>query len=175
MIDAQIITTGGFAIFNSAEKRQMIIRLSEKNGVIVLTDSDGAGMVIRNYFRSILPPDRLINLYIPQIGGREKRKKTPSKAGYLGVEGMDEELLRKIFLPYSSDQPPERSGGLTKTDLYSAGLSGGQNSVMKRDAAAKAAGLPSGMSAGTLLEALNLLYSREAALELINSVSGGEA
>ena len=143
VIDAKIITTGGFSVFSSSEKRQLITRLAEKNGVIVLTDSDGAGNVIRNYFRSILPKEKLINLYIPQIEGREKRKRAPSKAGYLGVEGMDEELLRNLFLPFSSDMP--------------------------RDAVSKAAGLPAGMSSGALLEALNMLYSREKALELINT------
>ena len=175
VIDAQIITTDGFSIFNSGEKRQMITRLAEKNGVIVLTDSDGAGTVIRNYFRSVLPPDKLINLYIPQIKGKEKRKSAPSKAGYLGVEGMDERLLEELFAPFASDDPGVRRGGLTKTDMYFLGLSGRGNSREKRDITAKAAGLPAGMSAGALLEALNLLYPKEKAVELINaSADSGE-
>ena len=170
VIDAKIITTGGFSVFSSSEKRQLITRLAEKNGVIVLTDSDGAGNVIRNYFRSILPKEKLINLYIPQIEGREKRKRAPSKAGYLGVEGMDEELLRNLFLPFSSDMPRDAGkDGISKTDLYLSGLCGGEDSARKRDAVSKAAGLPAGMSSGALLEALNMLYSREKALELIHT------
>ncbi|MBQ7720853.1 MAG: DUF4093 domain-containing protein [Clostridia bacterium] len=169
VIDAQIVTTGGFSVFSSGEKRMLITRLAEKNGIIVLTDSDGAGKVIRNYFRSILPKDKLINLYIPQIEGREKRKKAPSKEGYLGVEGMDEKLLYDLFLPFASGgSGTDVRGGITKTDLYLAGLCGGDKSAAKRDAVAKAAALPSGMSSAALLEALNLLYSRDKALEMIN-------
>ncbi len=169
VIDAQIVTTGGFSVFSSGEKRMLITRLAEKNGIIVLTDSDGAGKVIRNYFRSILPKDKLINLYIPQIEGREKRKKAPSKEGYLGVEGMDEKLLYDLFLPFASGgSDADVHGGITKTDLYLAGLCGGDKSAAKRDAVAKAAALPSGMSSAALLEALNLLYSRDKALEMIN-------
>ena len=169
VIDAQIVTTGGFSVFSSGEKRMLITRLADKNGIIVLTDSDGAGKVIRNYFRSILPKDKLINLYIPQIEGREKRKKAPSKEGYLGVEGMDEKLLYDLFLPFASGGSDGHvRGGITKTDLYLAGLCGGDKSAAKRDAVAKAAALPSGMSSAALLEALNLLYSRDKALEMIN-------
>ena len=176
VIDARIITTGGFSIFNSAEKRLLITRLAEKNGLIILTDSDGAGSVIRNYFRSVLPKDKLTNLYIPQVDGREKRKKTPSKAGYLGVEGMDEKLLYELFLPFSADAPVLPSDeGVTKTDLYLMGLSGGEGSREKRDAVSLAVGLPARMSSGALLEALNLLYSREEALSLIDrALSGGD-
>lgn len=101
IVDANIITTGGFGIFSSDEKKLLIRRIAEPRGIIVLTDSDGAGLVIRNYFRSILPSDKLIHLYILQISGREKRKRQPSKAGILGVEGIDAGMLRRLLEPFA--------------------------------------------------------------------------
>ena len=103
IIDGQIITTDGFGVFASDEKKMLIRRLAEPRGIIVLTDSDGAGLVIRNYFRSILPKDKLINLYTPQIAGKEKRKKCPSKAGFLGVEGIEACKIRSLILPLLAD------------------------------------------------------------------------
>lgn len=168
ILDAQIIRTDGFAIFNSVEKVKLIKRLSEKKGIIVLTDSDGGGLVIRNYFNSILPREKLIHLYIPKIKGVEKRKKEASKEGYLGVEGMGEELLRQLFEQFKSCEEHSRNGKkITKLDFYSDGLSGGENSSKKRDSIASRCGLPEGMSANALLEALNLLYTYDEYKELL--------
>ncbi len=159
ILDARIITTGGFGIFNNVEKKALIRRLCQ-NGVILLCDSDGAGKVIRSYVKSFLPPEKVINLYIPQIAGKEKRKKEGSKEGTLGVEGMDAELLRSLFQKYADGSTAERTP-ITKGDLYLYGLSGGANSAARRDALAAVYDLPGGMSANALLDALNIISTLE--------------
>ncbi len=159
VIDATVLTTGGFGIFNSAEKKALIRRLC-KDGVILLCDSDGAGKVIRGYLKGILPPERVYDLYIPKIAGKERRKRVGSKEGTLGVEGMDADLLRALFAPYAADGVPTRTP-LTKADFYAFGLSGGANAAALRDALAAQFDLPSGMTANALIAALALLCSRE--------------
>ncbi len=159
VIDATVLTTGGFGIFNSAEKKALIRRLC-KDGVILLCDSDGAGKVIRGYLKGILPPERVYDLYIPKIAGKEKRKRVGSKEGTLGVEGMDADLLRALFAPYATDALPSRAP-ITKADFYAYGLSGGANAAALRDALAAQFDLPSGMTANALIAALALLCSRE--------------
>lgn len=159
VIDAAVLTTGGFGIFNSAEKKALIRRLC-KDGVILLCDSDGAGKVIRGYLKGILPPERVYDLYIPKIAGKERRKRVGSKEGTLGVEGMDADLLRALFAPYATDAPPSRAP-ITKADFYAYGLSGGANAAALRDALAAQFDLPSGMTANALIAALALLCSRE--------------
>lgn len=159
VIDAAVLTTGGFGIFNSAEKKALIRRLC-KDGVILLCDSDGAGKVIRGYLKGILPPERVYDLYIPKIAGKEKRKRVGSKEGTLGVEGMDADLLRALFAPYATDALPSRAP-ITKADFYAYGLSGGANAAALRDALAAQFDLPSGMTANALIAALALLCSRE--------------
>lgn len=157
ILDAKIITTGGFSLFNSREKQAIIRRLSER-GVIVLCDSDGAGKVIRSHIKSMLPPEKVYNLYIPRIEGKEKRKRAPSKEGTLGVEGIDADCLRALFSAFE-DHGADKHAEITKRDFYLLGLSGGQNSAQKRDRLAQAFGLPPGMSANALLDALNLIAS----------------
>ena len=159
ILDARIITTGGFGIFNNAEKKALIKRLCQ-NGVILLCDSDGAGKVIRSHIKSFLPPEKVINLYIPKVAGKEKRKKEGSKEGTLGVEGMDADLLRALFQKYANSSTTARTP-ITKRDFYLYGLSGGDNSAAKRDALAALYELPSGMSANALLDALNIIASLE--------------
>jgi len=183
IIDAHIITTDGFGIFREHEKLALIKKLAQKNGIIIFTDSDGAGLVIRNYFNSVLQRDKVIHLYIPEIPGKEKRKKMPSKAGLLGVEGIEAEKLRNIFLPFASDKniPQADSASetrtVTKTDFYTDGLSGGVGSEEKRQALAKHLDLPGNMSANALLAAINLLYSYDSykeSLEIIENDSNGD-
>ena len=159
ILDARIITTGGFGIFNNAEKKALIRRLCQ-NGVILLCDSDGAGKVIRSHIKSFLPPEKVINLYIPKVAGKEKRKKEGSKEGTLGVEGMDANLLRALFQKYADSSTAGRTP-ITKRDFYLHGLSGGDNSAAKRDALAALYDLPSGMTANALLDALNIISSLE--------------
>lgn len=166
VIDADIFVTDGFGIFKNGEKSALFSELSKKTPIIVLTDSDGGGTVIRNYFKSVIPSDRLIQLYIPEIAGKEKRKSHPSKAGTLGVEGIDAEILRKLFEPFASQDLAVRRGGITKTDMYFLGISGRYNSAELRSRLATSLGFPSDITANALLCAVNILYSKEEFLKL---------
>ncbi len=160
IIDGQIIKTDGFSVFNSPEMRDMIKRIAEKTGVIVLTDSDGAGLVIRNHINSFLPKDKIIHLYPPQIEGKEKRKTAPSKEGYLGVEGISADTLRSLFAPLEDRDRTERRH-ITKTDFFEDGLTGAPDSKKKRDILKKVLALPSSISSNALLDAVNLLCTYE--------------
>ena len=157
IIDAKIITTGGFGIFNSEEKKLLIKRLCT-DGVILLCDSDGAGKVIRSYIKSFLPPEKIINLYIPKVEGKEKRKREASKEGTLGVEGIDADILRGLFKKYEDSAQSDRTP-ITKKDFFIHGLSGGENSAEKRDVIASKYGLPDKMTSNALLDALNIISS----------------
>jgi ribonuclease M5 len=177
-VDAPIITLGGFGVFNDREKLAFLRRLAEKRGLIVLTDSDGAGFVIRNYLKGALPGDRVKQAYIPDIRGKERRKRRPGREGKLGVEGMSPavllEVLRRAGATFEDgssgkDRPLEKDAAgtaetekpLTKADLFALGLSGGAGSAVRRQALLKRLELPEHLNANGLLEALNLLYSRE--------------
>lgn len=167
VIDAHIIPVGGFSLFNNGEKMALIRKLSEKSGIIILTDSDPAGFVIRNKLKGMLPESANVkHLYVPAEKGKEKRKKEGSKAGLLGVEGIDAERLRKIFSEYAAKEDEnENYAPVTKAQLYAMGLSGGEGSREKRDALCKAFDLPAGMSANALLEALTILRIKKEELE----------
>jgi len=162
--DALIITTDGFGVFKGNEKRELLRRLASKSKIIVFTDSDGGGLVIRNYINNILPRNSVINLYIPGIKGKESRKNAPSKEGLLGVEGIDNSILRNILLPYASldgkvaeyDFDP-----LTKADLYADGYSGSNLSAQRRQKLLAALSLPLNLSSNALIEAINMLGLRE--------------
>ena len=167
IIDADIITTNGFGIFKDKEKDGYIKKLAEKKGVIVLTDSDGAGLVIRNHLKSVLPKEKVFNVYPPQIEGKEKRKTAPSKEGLLGVEGIDAQTLRQLFLPFSSEATDENTQKVTKLDFYLDGLSGKPQSEEKRKKLQRMIGVPSNISSNALLDAINHLYSYEEYKELI--------
>lgn len=162
-VDAHIIETSGFGIFNNKEKRRLIERLAEKNGIIVLTDSDGAGLVIRNHIASFAR-GRVKHAYIPEIEGKERRKSSASKAGFLGVEGMPPDViinaLRRAGATFT-DEPERHSAGITKQDMYAMGLSGGEKSAEKREAIAKKLDLPKDMSANAFLAAVNMIFTRE--------------
>ncbi len=170
IIDANIITTNGFGIFKDKEKDDYIKKLAAKKGIIVLTDSDGAGLVIRNYLKSILPKEKIFNIYPPQIEGKEKRKTMPSKEGFLGVEGIDAQMLRQLFLPVSSPEITEDTKKVTKLDLYLDGLSGGDKSEEKRNELKKRIGVPNNISSNALLDAINHLYSYEEYKKLIKQM-----
>ena len=167
--DAQIITTEGFGVFASKEKATLIRRIAEPRGIIVLTDSDGAGLVIRNYFNSILPKEKLFHIYIPKIEGKEKRKKSPSKEGTLGVEGIDADLLRKLLAPFVADEPTTRGREVTKTDFFADGLSGGDGSAERRRRLCERLALPDNMSANALLAAVNLLCDYDKYKEMVEN------
>ncbi len=160
-VDANIFTTGGFSVFSSKERAALLRKIAEKQGIIILTDSDPAGFVIRNKLKGMLPVDKVINIYAPAIFGKEKRKAHPSKAGIVGVEGLDIEVLKNLFAKsgvISDDSIPlKETCTYTKADLYEAGLCGKTDSSEMRDALCKKHGLPCGMTPNALLEAINIL------------------
>ncbi len=161
LVDANVITTGGFAIFNDNEKIHLIKRLASKSKIIILTDSDGAGHLIRSHIKTALSPEQIINLYTPQIAGKEKRKSAPSKEGNLGVEGIEAKKIVDILSPYFDGAPKKEHIEITKADFYSYGLSGRENSREKREALLKKLELPTNMSPNAMLSAINMLYSKE--------------
>lgn len=171
IVDTAVIPTRGFGVLKDRELLDFLRAVAEARGLIILTDSDGAGFVIRNYLKGALPRDRVRHAYIPDVSGKERRKKAPGKEGKLGVEGMEPavllEALRRAGATFVEEAAEARPGGqpITKADLYDLGLSGGAGSREKRLALLKRLGLPAHMSANALLEALNLLYTREAFLQ----------
>ncbi len=177
--DAVVVKTYGFGIFKSHELRALLRTLAKKTPVIILTDSDGAGNLIRSHIKCILPPDRTISLYIPQIKGKEKRKSAPSAEGTLGVEGMTDQIIYDLLKPYERSGALNISNPLSKTDFFNDGLSGKSNSSGKRDIMAKMFGLPKGMSANALLEALRLLATydeyKQAVKELAEDHQNGKS
>ena len=169
IIEGNIFTTGGFGVFNSKEKQMLLRRLAEERGLILLTDSDGGGRQIRAFLQEILPKDKLIQLYIPKIAGKEKRKSEPSKEGTLGVEGMEAQLIHDLLLPFSSEEGSDAAlrvreiseNPLSKVDFFIDGLTGAENSSQKRDALAAKFSLPCGMTPKALLEALKVVATYE--------------
>ena len=162
VIDGEIIVTDGFGVFKSREKLALIKRLSQ-NGVIILTDSDGAGKLIRSHISGAVPADKIYNLYIPKIKGKEKRKREGSKEGTLGVEGVSADLLREIFEAFLKNHDVAKKSGekVTKADLFSLGLSGSEGSSERRDRIAEKLGLPSGLTAPAFVSAVNVIMTRE--------------
>ena len=162
IVDAPIFQTDGFGIFRDREKMRLLRRTAEKLGLIVFTDSDGAGFVIRSHIKSAIPEKYLKHAYIPDIPGKEKRKSAPGKEGKLGVEGMKPEIileaLRRAGATFDDGQAPA-AGGITKQNMMELGLSGGPDSSAKRKKLIKALDFPEHLSANALLQALNLLYS----------------
>ena len=164
VVDAAVVTTEGFGIFKNEDKQSLLRRMAEKRGLILLTDSDGAGFVIRNHLKGIVPKDRLKQAYIPDVAGKERRKKTPGKEGKLGVEGMRPEVLletlRRAGATFEGAEQPSRSAAITKAELLERGYVG-PGSVSRREALLKKLALPAHMTTNALLEALNLLLTRE--------------
>lgn len=160
-IDAMIITTEGFGIFKNKEKRNYIRRLAENNGVIILTDSDRAGQLIRNHIKSFINSGKIYNVYIPQIFGKEKRKAVPSKEGTIGVEGMEKDVIVKALEKAGVFQKKRKFGGITNIDLMEAGLIGQPNSKLNRKQFLKHFNLPDFLSSKQLLEFLNTSFTRE--------------
>lgn len=169
VIEAQILTTDGFGVFNRAEKMQLFRTLAKRSPILLLTDSDGAGKLIRSYLTSSIPADRLIQLYVPRIPGKERRKAHPSAEGVLGVEGMEKECLIRLFAPYADASAMQRraENPLSKTDFYMDGLTGGENSAARRDAFAQKLELPAGMTPNALLAAVRMLCTYEEYCRLV--------
>ena len=158
VIDALIITTDGFGIFNSKEKQTFIRKIANEKGIIILTDSDAAGFKIRNFLKNIVPESKIVHAYIPDIYGKEKRKDAPSKEGKLGVEGVDNSVLEKALADsglFNQTENRENRRLITSADLFEAGLSGGENSAEKRRALLVSMGLPARLTGKNLLTLLN--------------------
>lgn len=164
IVDAPILETSGFGIFKDKQQLTLLRRVAESRGLIVFTDSDGAGFVIRNHLKSVIPAKYLKHAYIPDIYGKEKRKASPGKEGKLGVEGMRPEIILEALRKAGATIEGETAVSyhqITKQDLMELGLSGGQDSSAKRLKLLKKLNLPERMSANAMLQALNLLYSVE--------------
>lgn len=172
IVDAPVLETSGFGIFKDKQQMVLLRRVAEKRGLIVFTDSDGAGFVIRNHIKSAIPSKYLKHAYIPDIPGKEKRKSAPGKEGKLGVEGMTKEVileaLRKAGATIEGEEAPQ-GRRITKQDLMTLGLSGGPDAAAKRLALLKKLNLPEHMSANAMLQALNLLYSPEELEQILRS------
>ena len=157
-LDATIITTGGFSIFNDKEKQALLRRISA-NGVILLTDSDGGGKQIRKFLQGILPPDKIHNLFIPKIEGKESRKRHKSAAGTLGVEGMEKDVILRLLAPFTDgEKVVESTRMITKVDFFTDKLTGCDGASENRAWLCRECNLPEDMTPNALLEAMNLLY-----------------
>lgn len=173
IVDATILETSGFGIFKDKQQMALLHRVAEKRGLIVFTDSDGAGFVIRNHIKSAIPGKFLKHAYIPDIMGKERRKSAPGKEGKLGVEGMKPEIileaLRRAGATIEGEDAPV-TRNITKQDLMALGLSGSPDAGAKRLALLKKLDLPAHMSANAMLQALNLLHTLDELTTMINSL-----
>lgn len=167
LIDAPIFETNGFGIMKNRKMLDFLRAVAEKRGLIILTDSDGAGFVIRNYLKGALPKDKVLHAYIPDICGKERRKDHPGKEGKLGVEGMRPEILLQALKNAGAEAEKTDSPNrlITKTDLFLAGLSGTSESAIKRKQLQAQLRLPEHLGSNAFLDAVNLMMSREEFLE----------
>lgn len=186
LIDSPIIETGGFRVFKDKEKQELIRAVAKRRGILVMTDVDSAGFVIRNFLRGIAPPEQIMHAYIPTVKGKEKRKPEVSKEGILGVEGIDRdsliESIRKsgahieeglllvkgtsatagVGLPYCSNASEKPTiNQITKMDFYDYGLTGSENSALHREEVLSSLGLPKYLTANAMLTAMNCLFTKE--------------
>ena len=171
VVDATIIPVNGFSLFHDKELLSLLRRLAKERGLIIMTDSDGAGFVIRNHLRSVLPKEQLKHAYIPDIYGKERRKRIAGKEGKLGVEGMKPVVLLEALERAGAVFEGEMTAGgkrdaITKADLFSLGLSGGADAAARRSVLLKHLDLPEHMTANAMLETLNILYDRQRFLEM---------
>jgi len=177
-VQATIVETGGFRLFRDPEQRELLRRLGMERGLLVLTDSDAAGFVIRNHLSGLLPPDKIKHAYIPAVPGREKRKTADSKEGLLGVEGMDpatlEQVIRRSGATLLDEPAVPAAEKITKADFYEDGLTGAPDSGEKRQRLLEKLGFPRHMSANRLLEAVNALMTREEYRRLLAEIAASD-
>lgn len=171
IIDAPIIETNGFRIFNDKQRQSLIRQIADKRGILIMTDSDGAGFVIRNFLKGTVDKSKIKNCYIPQLSGKEKRKVRGSAEGFLGVEGVPDEVIieavRKSGAEIIGEETVKRNE-ITKADLFSLGLTGTENSAQKRKQLLDKLNLPGYLSTNAMLTALNCLYSLEELKKIID-------
>ncbi len=166
VVEATVVETGGFGVFNDKERLALLRRLAKERGLILLTDSDGAGFVIRNFLKGSIPKSQIKQAYIPDIYGKERRKSAPGKEGKLGVEGMTPQILLEVLERAGAtfedgEVTVSRQEPITKVDFFKLGLTGGADSAARRGALLKKLNLPEKMTTNALLEAVNILYSRD--------------
>ena len=176
ILDTLIIETDGFAIFKNREKQALIRRLADTRGIVVLTDSDTAGFKIRSFLGSIVPPEKIIHAYVPDILGKEKRKDKPSKENKLGVEGMTAEIIVKALdragvTSEKSEKTAKKP--VTKIDLYEDGITGGDNSKTKKALLLKKLDLPERLSTNSLLKLINTFMTYEEYKKIIDEIKNG--
>lgn len=166
-VEGTILSTGGFSIFKNKELLELLRVMAKKTGIVILTDSDAAGFKIRSHIRSAVRDGKIVNVYIPDVYGKERRKAAPGREGKLGVEGMSPQVLltalERAGATFSDGEEAAEADRrpITKADLYELGLTGGADSAQRREALLKKLGLPERMTANAMLEAVNLLYTRE--------------
>ena len=171
IFDTTILTTDGFSIFKQKDKVAMLRKLAETHGLLVFTDADGAGLVIRNFLKGTITDGKLYHAFIPDLYGKEKRKAKGSKEGKLGVEGVpDEVIIRAVERSGAMEETPKAKGGITNVHLYEFGLAGGQGSAEKRKTLLKALQLPENLSSNALLDVLNCMSDVEELEKLIGSL-----
>ncbi len=172
IVDAPIIETNGFRVFNDKQKQSLIRQVAEKRGILIFTDSDGAGFVIRNFLKGVVPADKIKQCYIPQIEGKEPRKSKGGREGLLGVEGVSDEIIiaaiRKSGAAIIGEEAAFR-GDITKAELCELGLTGGENAAKNRKRLLEHLGLPTYLSTNAMLTAINCLYSFEEFCELLKN------
>lgn len=180
VVDTVVLESGGFRIFNNKDQLRLLRRIAQARGLIILTDSDGAGFVIRNYLKGALPADRVKQAYIPDVAGKERRKRHGSKEGKLGVEGMRPEIileaLRRAGATFEEQQqvPARREQPITKADFFAWGLSGQSDSASRRTALLRALDLPEHMSANALLAYINAVGTRAEVERAMQELEGGQ-
>lgn len=171
VVQATVVETGGFGVFNDKERLALLRRLAKERGLIILTDSDGAGFVIRNFLKGAIPKSQIKHAYIPDVYGKERRKAAPGKEGKMGVEGMTPRVLldalERAGATFEDDAPLSERTSVTKADFYELGLTGGKDSAARRAALLKKLSLPEHMTTNALLEAVNILCGREELMKLM--------
>ena len=174
LVDAPIIETNGFRIFSDKEKQSLIRKIAAVRGILVFTDSDSAGFVIRNFLRGVADKSKIKHCYIPQISGKEKRKKECSKEGFLGVEGVSDEAIisaiRKSGAEIIGEEQEKKGEDISKADLYELGLTGRENSEILRKKLLKYLNMPSYLTTNAMLTALNCLYSLEELKSILDKI-----
>lgn len=172
IVDAPILETNGFGIMKNTEQLELLRAIARRRGLIIFTDSDGAGFVIRNFLKGAIPAQQLKHAYIPDILGKERRKSAPGKEGKLGVEGMTPEVilacLKRAGATVEGESQPMRCNAITKMDMFDMGLSGNPNSKEKRLALQRMLQLPEHLSSNALLQALNLLYTKDEIYRIVD-------
>ena len=164
VVNANILVTGGFRVFKDKEMQHLIKKIAQKDGILILTDSDRAGFLIRNFLKNKLAGEKVYHAFIPEIEGKERRKVAPGKEGILGVEGMNSSVLLEVLKRSGatlSDEKRKEKEKITKSDLYRAGFYGKEKSRQKREEFLKQNGFPARISANMLVEVMNLLFDKK--------------